>query len=189
MFVSATLPNSLKKFMIDNFDENMLDFVLAKDTHYNLANLEHRFEYIGSKNRLHMLEATIRSEKREKRNQNTKDESEQKEKDSNKSENVDNNKKTDNQKDNKESFFVVFCNTIKCVRALDFYLKSKEISCASLHGDLPISLRQEVHDNFKNQRVQVLISTDLAARGLNFDFVDCVINFDFPRTPNDYIHR
>lgn len=86
-------------------------------------------------------------------------------------------------------FVVVFCNSIKCVRAVDYYLKKQAYKCNSLHGDMPISLRSEVHDNFKNRRVNILVSTDLVSRGLNFEFVDYVINFDFPLSTNDYLHR
>lgn len=155
MFVSATLTPSLKKFILDRFEEESLNFLIASKTHYNLANLEHNFVPVGDQNRLTLLDETLKPIFAEAG----------------------------------EKFVVIFCNSIKCVRAVDYFLKKLQYKCTSLHGDLPISLRSEVHDNFKNRRVSILISTDLVSRGLNFEFVDYVINFDFPLSTNDYLHR
>jgi superfamily II DNA/RNA helicase len=155
MFVSATLTPSLKKFIIDRFEEESLNFLIASKTHYNLANLEHNFIPSSGQNKLTLLNDTLKSIFGGKH----------------------------------DKYVVIFCNSIKCVRALDFFLKKMEFKCNSLHGEMPISIRSEVHNNFKNKRVNILISTDLASRGLNFEFVDYVINFDFPHSTNDYLHR
>jgi ATP-dependent RNA helicase RhlE len=141
--------------MIQNFDEDTLNYLIASKTHYNLANLEHNFVFAGDQNKLKLLDSHLKSIYKTKQN----------------------------------PFIVIFANSIKCVRALDYFLKKLEYKCNTLHGELPISLRAEIHDNFKNKRINILIATDLAARGLNFESVEYVINFDFPLTPNDYLHR
>ena len=155
MFVSATLTPSLRKFIIQNFDEDTLNYLIASKTHYNLANLEHNFLFAGDKNKLKLLDEQLKFIF----------------------------------KNHQKPFLIIFCNSIKCVQALDYFLKKLEYKCNTLHGELPISLRAEIHDNFKNKQINILIATDLAARGLNFEFVDYVINFDFPLNPNDYLHR
>jgi superfamily II DNA/RNA helicase len=153
--VSATLTPSLRKFILDRFDEESLNFLIASNTHYNLANLEHNFIPVGNQNKLNLLHDTLKSIF----------------------------------STSKNKFVVIFANSIKCVRALDFFLKKLEYSCSSLHGEMPISIRKEVHMSFKNKQVNILVSTDLLSRGLNFEFVDYVINFDFPLSTNDYLHR
>jgi ATP-dependent RNA helicase RhlE len=60
---------------------------------------------------------------------------------------------------------------------------------AALHGDRSQNQRQRALDGFKRGKVQVLVATDIASRGLDIDTVSHVINFDVPGTPEDYIHR
>jgi len=59
----------------------------------------------------------------------------------------------------------------------------------SFHGDLYQEDRTFTLDEFKNKKLQILFSTDISSRGLDIDGIDCVINFDLPRSPADYIHR
>ncbi len=60
---------------------------------------------------------------------------------------------------------------------------------ASFNGDLEQDLRKKTLASFKEGKVNVLFATDIAARGLDIDNVDCVINYDLPRSPADYVHR
>lgn len=61
--------------------------------------------------------------------------------------------------------------------------------CVTLHGDVPKKLRIQNYERFKRREVPILISSDLGSRGLDFPFVTHVINFDFPKTGSDYLHR
>ena len=59
----------------------------------------------------------------------------------------------------------------------------------SFHGNLEQEERIFTLEDFKNKKIRILFATDIAARGLDIDDIDCVINFDLPRSPADYIHR
>ncbi len=59
----------------------------------------------------------------------------------------------------------------------------------SFHGDLVQEDRNYTLDAFKAKKIRVLFATDIAARGLDIDNITCIINFDLPRSPADYIHR
>ena len=59
----------------------------------------------------------------------------------------------------------------------------------SFHGDLPQEERTYTIDAFKAKKFRILFATDIAARGLDISGISCVVNFDLPRSPSDYIHR
>lgn len=59
----------------------------------------------------------------------------------------------------------------------------------SLHGDIPKNVRMQNFQRFCKQEINIMISTDLGSRGLDFPFLNHVINFDFPKTTSDYLHR
>lgn len=59
----------------------------------------------------------------------------------------------------------------------------------SLHGEIPPKLRISNFLKFRSREAKVLVATDLASRGLDLPFVSHVINFDFPKTTSDYLHR
>ena len=84
---------------------------------------------------------------------------------------------------------IIFCNSINCARKTELLLQENNFSTACLHGDIPPLRRKFELQRFKSRRARVLICTDLIARGLDFPFVYLVINFDFPRTLSDYLHR
>lgn len=67
--------------------------------------------------------------------------------------------------------------------------KKYGFSAESFHGDLVQEDRNYTLDAFKAKKIRILFSTDIAARGLDIDNITCVINFDLPRSPADYIHR
>ncbi len=84
---------------------------------------------------------------------------------------------------------VVFVASQRGAYNLAAKLKKADFKAAAFHGGLEQSERLAALRAFKNKRVQVLIATDIAARGLDFEDVSHVVNFDLPRAPADYIHR
>lgn len=83
----------------------------------------------------------------------------------------------------------MFCNTVKSTRAVEHHLNNNGIRSVSLHGELPVELRITNYKRFRDRNSNILVSSDLAARGLDFPFLRGVYNFDFPSNINDYIHR
>ncbi len=69
----------------------------------------------------------------------------------------------------------------------DLILKS--ISCQSIHGDREQCDREEALEDFKESRTRILIATDVASRGIDVRDITCVINYDFPRNIEEYVHR
>lgn len=59
----------------------------------------------------------------------------------------------------------------------------------SFHGDLEQEERNKTLKEFKDKKIRILFATDIAARGLHINDISCVVNFDLPRSPDDYIHR
>lgn len=84
---------------------------------------------------------------------------------------------------------IIFCNTKRMVGKLCDFLKEQGLSCDALHGDMDQRARTRTMDAFKNGRIQVLVATDVAARGIDAKNVDVVFNFDLPQNPEYYIHR
>ncbi|CAG9313022.1 unnamed protein product [Blepharisma stoltei] len=84
---------------------------------------------------------------------------------------------------------MVFCNTIQSARATEYTLTESGFKAVSLHGDIPPKKRNEFIEKFKAREVPILVCTDLASRGLDFPFLNYVIQYDFPRTISDYVHR
>ena len=72
---------------------------------------------------------------------------------------------------------------------LESYLQANGYSAAALTGDVPQKKRQATLERFKNQKLNILIATDVASRGLHIDAVTHVFNFDLPQDAEDYIHR
>jgi len=63
------------------------------------------------------------------------------------------------------------------------------LAAESFHGDLDQEERNLTLKEFKEKKIRILFATDIAARGLHIDDISCVINYDLPRSPDDYIHR
>lgn len=84
---------------------------------------------------------------------------------------------------------IIFCNRKLTVAELCEQLAAKGASVASLHGDLIQDERDRELAKFRNSSARFLIATDVAARGLDIEQIDLVINFDIPLQPEDYIHR
>ncbi len=83
---------------------------------------------------------------------------------------------------------IVFCNLKATVVELTDCLLEAGISAAGLQGDLEQSERDRVMAKFRNKSVRLLVATDVAARGIDIDALDLVVNFDMPK-PDVYLHR
>ena len=84
---------------------------------------------------------------------------------------------------------LVFARTKQGSNKLVRFLISANISADTIHGDKSQSAREKALALFKKGKTQVLVATDLAARGLDIDQLPCVINFDLPNVAENYIHR
>lgn len=84
---------------------------------------------------------------------------------------------------------LIFCNTKKMVDDLAERLKKKGYQAEGLHGDLSQNQRDTVMNRFRNGAASILIATDVAARGIDVDDVEAVINFDIPQDIEYYVHR
>ncbi|VAW54232.1 ATP-dependent RNA helicase RhlE [hydrothermal vent metagenome] len=84
---------------------------------------------------------------------------------------------------------LVFCKTKNGANKLTHYLVTQGFSAAAIHGDKSQAVRTKALADFKCTKVQVLVATDIAARGLDIDQLPQVVNFDLPKVAQDYIHR
>ncbi len=84
---------------------------------------------------------------------------------------------------------LVFCNTKKQVDELVVSLQDRGYFAEGLHGDLKQSQRDRVMGGFRNGRTQILVATDVAARGIDVDDVEAVFNYDIPQDDEYYVHR
>src|SRR5882724_7519149 len=84
---------------------------------------------------------------------------------------------------------LVFCNRKRDVALLHTSLKKHGINAAALHGDMSQPARMETLDRFKQGEIQILVCSDVAARGLDIVDMSHVFNFDVPFSPEDYVHR
>ena len=84
---------------------------------------------------------------------------------------------------------IVFCNRKTTVRELAKSLKQSKFSAGEIHGDMDQSSRIAELDRFKAGTINILVASDVAARGLDVKGVSHVFNFDTPWHPDDYVHR
>ena len=84
---------------------------------------------------------------------------------------------------------VVFCRTKATVHRVTQYLQNKGIKAQEIHGDMPQKKRNRVMTSMRAGSLNVLIASDLAARGLDIAHISHVINYDLPEDPNLYVHR
>lgn len=84
---------------------------------------------------------------------------------------------------------LVFCRTKQSVSDIGALLKKMKLSCDVLHGDLEQPERDRATALFRNGSVRILVATDVAARGLDIDSLDLVINVDLPPNSEVYVHR
>lgn len=91
--------------------------------------------------------------------------------------------------DNPATTSVVFCNTRQDTQNVAGGLKSAGFSAAALHGDMEQKDRDQTLIRFSNNSIAILVATDVAARGLDIESLDIVINFHLPRELDVYTHR
>jgi superfamily II DNA/RNA helicase len=84
---------------------------------------------------------------------------------------------------------IVFCNRKTTVRELNKSLKSHGFRSGEIHGDMDQSARLAELDHFKKGNINILVASDVAARGLDIKGVSHVFNYDAPWHPDDYVHR
>ena len=84
---------------------------------------------------------------------------------------------------------LVFCNTKRRVDELTGALQGRGYFAEGLHGDMKQSQRDRVMNGFRNGKTEILIATDVAARGIDVDDVEAVFNYDLPQYDEFYVHR
>ena len=84
---------------------------------------------------------------------------------------------------------LVFCSTKRTVDEVTAHLQQRGFQCDGLHGDLAQTQRDRVMQRFRGEGLDILVATDVAARGIDVDDVDAVINYDIPHDAERYVHR
>jgi ATP-dependent RNA helicase DeaD len=84
---------------------------------------------------------------------------------------------------------IVFANTKRAVDDVTDTLVGRGFTADRLHGDLNQMMRERVMKNFRNGTIEVLVATDVAARGLDVNEVDLIVNYELPYDTEDYVHR
>lgn len=92
-------------------------------------------------------------------------------------------------KTNKWKLVLVFISTKRAADNIAQKFRKYGYEAESFHGNLEQEERKYTLEDFKNKKINILFATDIAARGLDINDIDCVINYDLPRSPADYIHR
>lgn len=84
---------------------------------------------------------------------------------------------------------IIFSSSKQKVKDLAYSLKRMKLNVAAMHSDLEQDQREAVMLDFKNNKTNILVATDIVARGIDIDDIGLVINYDVPHDPEDYIHR
>lgn len=84
---------------------------------------------------------------------------------------------------------IIFSSSKQKVKDLAHSLKRLKMNVAAMHSDLEQEQREAVMLDFKNGKIDILVATDIVARGIDIDDIGLVINYDVPHDPEDYIHR
>ena len=84
---------------------------------------------------------------------------------------------------------IVFASSKLKVKELAYTFKRMKLNAAAMHSDLEQERREEVMLDFRNGKIDILVATDIVARGIDIEDIGLVINYDVPRDPEDYIHR
>jgi ATP-dependent RNA helicase DeaD len=86
-------------------------------------------------------------------------------------------------------FGIIFCSTKNAVDGVAEHLAADGYQVDRLHGDISQAQRERVMQRFRDRKIEFLIATDVAARGIDVDDIEVVLNYDLPRDPEDYVHR
>ncbi len=89
----------------------------------------------------------------------------------------------------KDFYGIVFCKTRASVNDLHTKLSKYKYKAGTIHGDISQAQREKVLANFKNRKVNILIATDVAARGIHVDDLTHVVNYSLPQNNESYVHR
>ena len=89
----------------------------------------------------------------------------------------------------KEFKTIIFSSSKLKVKELAHTLKRMKLNVAAMHSDLEQAQREEVMLDFKNNKIDILVATDIVARGIDIEDIGLIINYDVPHDPEDYIHR
>lgn len=89
----------------------------------------------------------------------------------------------------KKKYIIIFISSCKRCHFISLFLQLFNLRVSTIHSKMPQRKRFENLENFKNKKNNILVSTDIASRGLDIQNVELVINYDIPRAPQDYIHR
>ena len=84
---------------------------------------------------------------------------------------------------------IIFCNTKRSCEVVAKRLKINGYTCEFIIGDLPQSKRLQIMNSFKNGSLKCLVATDVAARGIDVDDLELVVNYDLPNESENYVHR
>lgn len=84
---------------------------------------------------------------------------------------------------------ILFCSSKQKVKELAIVLKRSGLNVRAMHADLPQTERDEVMQQFRAQQIDLLVATDIVARGIDIDDITMVINYDAPHDAEDYVHR
>lgn len=84
---------------------------------------------------------------------------------------------------------IIFSGKKQKVKLINRALQKMNINCGEMHSDLEQAQRDEIMYKFKSGQTDVLVATDIVARGIDIDDITMVINFDVPRDAEDYVHR
>lgn len=84
---------------------------------------------------------------------------------------------------------LVFCSTKRSVDEVTMHLQQRGYQSDGLHGNLAQSQRDRVMQRFRSEGIDILVATDVAARGIDVDDVDAVVNYDIPHDVEKYVHR
>ncbi|MBS3790196.1 MAG: DEAD/DEAH box helicase [Candidatus Thermoplasmatota archaeon] len=91
--------------------------------------------------------------------------------------------------DNEPGKYLIFCNTRKYTQILSDRLNRHGYKSHPMHGDMSQSARTNTMNKFKSGKIDILVSTDVASRGIDVENITHVVNYDIPKYEKDYVHR
>lgn len=92
-------------------------------------------------------------------------------------------------KDGQYKSVIIFSSSKEKVKRLEIELRRAKINAKAFHSDLVQEEREQLMLAFKNQKIDVLVGTDVLSRGIHVEGIDLVVNYDVPPDPEDYVHR
>ena len=88
-----------------------------------------------------------------------------------------------------QNLVIIFCSTRRNVDYINNNLRKQNFKAEAIHGGLTQAKRKQVMDAFRDNKLQILVASDVAARGLDIKNVDLIVNYDLPKTSQEYVHR